>query len=103
MPIQNVGAYGQEVAETVAEVHALDRADGSVRTLAAAECGFGYRTSAFKRDPGRFVVGAVTFRLPLGSLGSAVRYSELARRLGVEVGAQAAASRRTACGPRASP
>jgi UDP-N-acetylmuramate dehydrogenase len=91
VPIQNVGAYGQEVAETVAEVHVFDRLEGSVRTLEPGECGFGYRTSTFKRDPGRFVVGSVTFRLLLGSLGSAVRYSELARRLGVEVGSQAAA------------
>ncbi len=91
VPIQNVGAYGQEVAETVSEVHVLDRVDGLVRSLAAEECGFGYRTSCFKREPGRYVVGAVTFRFQNGSLGSAVRYAELAGRLGVDVGGQAAA------------
>ncbi len=88
VPIQNVGAYGQEVAETVATVHVLDRIDGTVRALTAGDCGFGYRTSVFKRLPGRFVVGAVTFRFPLGTVGSAICYSELARRLGVANGDQ---------------
>ena len=92
VPIQNVGAYGQEVAETVALVHSFDRVAGQARTLAAADCGFGYRTSAFKRQPGRFVVGAVTFQFPLGSMGGTIRYAELARRLGVDVGERAAAS-----------
>lgn len=85
VPIQNVGAYGQEVAETVAQVHTLDRSTRQVRTLSAAECGFGYRTSLFKREPGRFVVGAVTFRLGRVPRGASVRYAELAGRLGVPV------------------
>jgi UDP-N-acetylmuramate dehydrogenase len=62
-PIQNVGAYGQEVAETISAVRVLDRADGAVRTLAPADCGFSYRSSAFKREPGRWVVLAASFAL----------------------------------------
>ena len=85
-PVQNVGAYGQEVAETVASVRCWDREDGHVRTFAAAECGFGYRTSRFKRDPHRFVVLTVTFQFRLGDLSAPVRYAELARVLGVEPG-----------------
>ena len=88
-PIQNVGAYGQEVADTVASVRCWDRTDDVQRTFAAADCGLGYRTSRFKRDPGRFVVLAVTFQLRLGTLSAPVRYAELARTLGVEVGARA--------------
>ena len=62
-PIQNVGAYGQEVAETVVSVRVLDRERDVVEELPAADCGFAYRSSAFKRNPGRWVVLAVTFAL----------------------------------------
>ena len=51
-PIQNVGAYGQEVSQTLASVRVWDRRLRGVRTFAAADCGFGYRTSRFKADPG---------------------------------------------------
>jgi UDP-N-acetylmuramate dehydrogenase len=85
-PVQNVGAYGQEVAQTIASVRSWDRRESAVRTLAAADCGFGYRTSIFKRDPGRYVVLSVTFQLRLGDLGAPVRYAELARSLGVGPG-----------------
>jgi UDP-N-acetylmuramate dehydrogenase len=106
-PIQNVGAYGQEVAETVVAVRAYDRLRDTVVELANAECGFGYRTSAFKRstqasraavrggrraatDPaaatGRFVVLGVTFRLAQDPLSAPVGYTELARALGVGEG-----------------
>ena len=88
-PIQNVGAYGQEVAETIASVRCWDRVDDAVRTFAAADCGFGYRTSRFKRDPERHVVLEVTFQLRLGDLGAPVEYAELARSLGVEPGSRA--------------
>ncbi len=87
-PIQNVGAYGQEVAGTIAAVRVLDRTTLDVTELASAGCGFGYRSSVFRRHPGRFVVLAVTFRLVPGVPGT-VRYSELARALG---GATAAPS-----------
>ncbi|SDD32783.1 UDP-N-acetylmuramate dehydrogenase [Nocardioides lianchengensis] len=88
-PIQNVGAYGQEVAQTIASVRVWDRRLRGVRTFAAADCGFGYRYSRFKADPGRHVVLSVTFQLRQGSLGAPVAYAELARTLGVEVGARA--------------
>jgi len=87
-PIQNVGAYGQEVAETIAHVHAYDRLERRHRMFANADCGFGYRTSAFKQGPNRYVIGAVTFAFRRGSLGAPVKYAELAGRLGVEVGAR---------------
>src|SRR5690242_15521437 len=63
-PIQNVGAYGQEVAQTIASVRVFDRFDRAVRTIAAADCGFTYRSSRFKAAPHRFVVLTVTFQLP---------------------------------------
>jgi len=88
-PIQNVGAYGQEVAETIVGVRAYDRAAGALRELAGADCGFTYRSSAFKRVPGRWVVLAVTFALPRGDRSRPVRYAELARALGVAEGATA--------------
>jgi UDP-N-acetylmuramate dehydrogenase len=92
-PIQNVGAYGQEVAQTIASVRVFDRYDRSIRTMAAADCGFTYRSSRFKVEPNRFVVLTVTFQLPLGDLGAPVAYAELARALGVETGARAPAAR----------
>ncbi len=88
-PVQNVGAYGQEVADTIASVRTWDRVDRTQRTFAAVDCGFGYRTSRFKAEPGRYVVLEVTFQLTEGSLGAPVRYAELARTLGVEVGSRA--------------
>lgn len=88
-PIQNVGAYGQEVSQTIASVRVWDRTLRGVRTFANADCGFGYRTSRFKADPGRHVVLSVTFQLRQGSLGGPVAYAELARALGVEVGERA--------------
>jgi UDP-N-acetylmuramate dehydrogenase len=88
-PIQNVGAYGQEVAQTVARVRALDRTTGALRTFPASDCGFGYRTSRFKAEPGRHVVLDVAFQLRLSATSEPVRYAEVARTLGVEVGARA--------------
>lgn len=90
-PIQNVGAYGQEVAQTIARVRTWDRAEGRLRTFAAADCGFGYRTSRFKQEPGRFVVLATTFQLRLGDLGAPVAYAELAATLGIRTGERAPA------------
>jgi UDP-N-acetylmuramate dehydrogenase len=88
-PIQNVGAYGQDVSQTVARVRVWDRVLKGVRTFANADCGFGYRTSRFKKDPGRHVVLDVTFQLRQGVLGTPVEYAELARALGVELGQRA--------------
>jgi UDP-N-acetylmuramate dehydrogenase len=83
-PVQNVGAYGQDMSQTVAVVRALDRRTGQVVAMSAADCGFGYRHSAFKSDPDRWVVLSVGFRLATTGVGQ-VRYAELARALQVEV------------------
>ena len=88
-PVQNVGAYGQEVAQSIIRVRTWDRHEGAVRTLTADQCGFGYRTSRFKTEPDRHLLLDVTFQLRLGSLGAPVAYAELARALGVEGGERA--------------
>ncbi|XXX82800.1 UDP-N-acetylmuramate dehydrogenase [Sorangium sp. So ce134] len=88
-PIQNVGAYGQEVAETIAEVRAIDRSTGEAAVLAGADCGFGYRDSRFKRAwRGRYVITAVTFALRPGGAAT-VRYPELQRALAAPAGGAA--------------
>lgn len=87
-PIQNIGAYGAEVAGVVRWVRVLDRRTGVVGQL--ADCGFAYRDSVFKRE-GHWVVLAVAFDLERGELSAPVRYAELAARLGVELGARASA------------
>lgn len=87
-PVQNVGAYGQEVAQTVLRVAAYDRQARARAALTAADCGFSYRSSVFKREPGRWVVLAVTFGLTASALSAPVRYAELARALDVEPGAR---------------
>jgi UDP-N-acetylmuramate dehydrogenase len=91
-PIQNVGAYGQEVSQTIAQVRVWDRLFKGYRTFASADCRFGYRTSRFKADPGRHVVVEVTFQFRVGTLSAPVGYAELARALGVEVGQRAPAA-----------
>jgi UDP-N-acetylmuramate dehydrogenase len=88
-PIQNVGAYGQEVAETISSVRVWDRVLKGARTFAGHECAFGYRHSRFKADPARHIVLEVTFDLGRAELGAPVKYAELARTLGVEVGERA--------------
>jgi len=84
-PIQNVGAYGQEVAETITSVRIYDRVSDEVSTLTPAECRFAYRTSRFKHSD-RWLVLSVEFRLARSPLSAPVRYAELARALGVAVG-----------------
>jgi UDP-N-acetylmuramate dehydrogenase len=101
-PVQNIGAYGQEVSGVVASVVTWDRATGSRRTFPLSGLGFGYRTSLLKRtmraDGGegapwyptpRYVVLEVNLQMRLGSLSAPIGYGELARRLGVEVGERA--------------
>jgi len=79
-PIQNVGAYGQEVCDTLLRVQVHDRASGASLQLERAECEFSYRTSRFKtRDAGRFIVLGATFRLRVGG-SPCVSYPEIARR-----------------------
>ncbi|MEV1003218.1 UDP-N-acetylmuramate dehydrogenase [Nonomuraea sp. NPDC050202] len=85
-PIQNVGAYGQEVAQTIRCVRAYDRRTRQVVDLEARQCGFSYRDSLFKRDLSRYVVLAVTYALDLSELSGPLAYEELARRLGAEAG-----------------
>lgn len=105
-PVQNVGAYGQEVAETLETVRVYDRLEQRTRTLVVSELGLGYRTSVLKRSltdtragggrtwgpTGRYVVLEVGFQLALGSSSAPVRYAELARALGVELGSRAPAA-----------
>jgi UDP-N-acetylmuramate dehydrogenase len=92
-PIQNVGAYGQEVAETVTAVRTYDRVTGQVSIIPNGRCGFGYRTSVFKRDDARrHVVLSVTFQLAVQPDSAPVRYAELAAALGVALGDQVAST-----------
>ncbi len=91
-PIQNVGAYGQEVASTIASVRCWDRQAGAVSTLFNRDLRFGYRTSRLKQEPGRWLVLEVVFQFRLGDLGTPVGYAELADRLGVQVGERAPAA-----------
>jgi UDP-N-acetylmuramate dehydrogenase len=80
-PIQNVGAYGQDVSQTITALRAVDRRTRRPLTLAAAECRFGYRDSLFRSgEPDRYVVLAVTYRLACDGV-PAVRYAELQRHL----------------------
>lgn len=88
-PIQNVGAYGQEVSQTVTGVRVYDRKSGEIRDLRHDDCGFAYRDSVFKRHADRYVVLAVTYTLARDGLSGPVAYQELATRLGVELGARA--------------
>ncbi len=103
-PVQNVGAYGQEVAQTIARVRTWDRARAEVRTFTAAECGFGYRVSRFKSSPmpgrttgddvsvdlggfsPRYVVLDVLFQFEIADLSRPIAYADLAAGLGVELG-----------------
>lgn len=105
-PIQNIGAYGQEVAETIAAVQALDRLTDRVVRLPLIELHFGYRDSIIKRSlrnpevgggrtwgpTGRWVVLEVEFQFRHASLSAPVRYRELADKLGIEIGKRAPAS-----------
>jgi UDP-N-acetylmuramate dehydrogenase len=87
-PVQNVGAYGADVSQTVTAVRVLDRVDGRVVDLPAAACGFAYRNSRFKHTD-RYVVLRVDYALPESPISAPVRYAELARALGGQVGSPA--------------
>jgi UDP-N-acetylmuramate dehydrogenase len=90
-PIQNVGAYGEEVADTIKTVRVFDREHGAFVDMEPAACGFGYRASVFKHSP-RWIVTRVTFAFRAGG-DAVVRYAELARALGVREGDRAPARR----------
>lgn len=87
-PMQNVGAYGQEVADTIVLVRVLDRQTGEVETFEPADCRFAYRTSAFKGSD-RWIVLEVRFRLARSPESAPLAYPELSRALGVAEGARA--------------
>ncbi len=92
-PIQNVGAYGQAVGDTLVAVRVLDRRDGRLDTLAAAACALAYRDSRFRSgEPGRYLVLGITLRLRRGS-PAAVRQGEVAARLGAGAPTPAAVRR----------
>jgi UDP-N-acetylmuramate dehydrogenase len=85
-PIQNVGAYGREVAEVITQVRVYDRQEDQILVLGNEECAFAYRTSLFKSTGARYVVLDVTFRLARQALSLPVKYGELATELGVALG-----------------
>lgn len=85
-PLQNVGAYGQQVSETIAQVRAWNRQTNAVDTIFLDKCDFGYRSSVFKKNPGKWIVLSVVYQLRLGTVSSPVAYKELAASLGLEVG-----------------
>lgn len=85
-PIQNVGAYGQQVSDSIARVRTYDRKAKEIKTFANDECNFGYRTSRFKEEADRYVVLDVTFQLLNASESLPLQYAELAKHLGAEVG-----------------
>jgi UDP-N-acetylmuramate dehydrogenase len=91
-PVQNVGAYGSDVSQTIATVRTYDRETDSIKSFTNFELKFGYRDSLLKRTTvngaPRYVVLTVEFQLGLGRMGKPVKYAELARKLGIEVGAR---------------
>lgn len=99
-PVQNVGAYGADIAQTLLSIRALDRTTGEIVELSNAELEFGYRDSIIKRsfdlaDPSlrgvtpRWVVFSVDFGLRRAGSSAPVRYAQLARALGVAEGEHA--------------
>lgn len=107
-PVQNVGAYGCDVSQTIAAVRTWDREKRALRTFTNSELNFGYRDSILKASTvngsPRFVVLTVEFQLLLGRMSAPVKYAELARRLDVETGKRANSLelRRTVLALRAS-
>jgi UDP-N-acetylmuramate dehydrogenase len=92
VPMQNVGAYGQDVSETIVTVRTWDRAAGRVVDFDREACGFAYRSSVFRGSDGHVILG-VTFALRESGLSAPIRYAELARALGVAEGERAPLAR----------
>jgi UDP-N-acetylmuramate dehydrogenase len=88
VPMQNVGAYGQDVSETIVRVRTWDRTQRRVVDFDRGACGFAYRSSVF-RGREDHVILAVTFALPANGLSAPIRYAELSRALGVREGERA--------------
>lgn len=84
-PIQNIGAYGQEVGDTLLAIDFLDYLSGELETLSAAELELGYRSSALKRGREGVVI-SIDLRLSRGGLSAPLAYAQLAASLGAEVG-----------------
>lgn len=91
-PMQNVGAYGQEVSGTIQFVRALDRATGDVVEIDGRDCGFGYRTSRFRGDD-RYVIVEVGFALKSSPASAPIQYAELSKALGIAEGERAPLAR----------
>ncbi len=87
-PIQNIGAYGHEVSEVIARVRTWDRQKRDYKTFSNSECEFSYRSSVFKKNPGRYVIIDVTFQLRNGEMSLPIKYKELANYLGVDLEAR---------------
>lgn len=79
-PIQNIGAYGLEMAERFDSLDAIDLRDGSEKTFSRQDCSFAYRDSVFKQQPGRWLVTRVRFRLPKSWM-PITRYADIEREL----------------------
>jgi UDP-N-acetylmuramate dehydrogenase len=90
-PIQNVGAYGREVAEVITQVRVYDRQEDQIKVIPNERCRFAYRTSLFKAAGPRHVVLDATFRLSRQPVSMPVKYAELATELGVAPGERAGA------------
>lgn len=88
-PIQNIGAYGHEVSETIARVKAYDRRKGEITTFTNEQCQFSYRNSVFKVEAGRYVILNVTFQLRKGEQSLPITYAELAKSLSINIGDRA--------------
>jgi UDP-N-acetylmuramate dehydrogenase len=88
-PIQNVGAYGREVAEVITTVRVFDRLTAQILIMRNEACRFSYRNSLFKGAGSRYVVLGVSFLLARESLAMPVKYAELATELGVRMGERA--------------
>jgi UDP-N-acetylmuramate dehydrogenase len=91
--IQNIGAYGSEISESIAKIRVFDRLAQAVTTLATSDCAFAYRTSRFKAEPNRWIVLDVTLQLRMGSESNPIKYQELADTLGITLGERAPLNR----------
>jgi len=88
-PIQNIGAYGHEVSETIARVKAYDRTKGEITTFTNEQCRFSYRNSVFKAEAGRYVILNVAFQLRKDEQSLPITYAELAKFLSINIGDRA--------------
>ncbi|MEU8538499.1 UDP-N-acetylmuramate dehydrogenase [Streptomyces sp. NPDC048717] len=87
-PVQNAGAYGQQISDCLTTITAYDWTHRRLTRLDATQCGFRYRSSLFKRQPGRWTILAVTLRLTRSRSAAPVTYSHLACALDIPLGAR---------------